>query len=1130
MYLFHIIGRKGLRMLIINCINTCGRWLIFVLAAILVAFCNSSMQAQVVQKDTVWQLNADTASTNLWLGGYSDAENTRIEGPIYHQFSIGFQPMRYLQITNLDTVPIHTPRVIINQSRMFYTREMAASEALQNTQTPKEKAWSMFNFVRQNRVHLDAPEHTHSAETHDPIKVLSVYGFGFCDDAANTLRRLSQVAGYPALEWGITAHSLAEVDFGMGMSLLDPDIEVFYPNYNHSKWIGKDDAVFDRYLISRVHHYGRSQPFIPASARYVASMFVPFANLDNRITDTFQIRYTLRPQQQLQMHWDSVILEHRNFNNTTPGSAHKYIIGNAKWLHTLTPYTSGFQYQIDDTVNVKSDTTGLLPGFSPANPLVCADMVWKVHFPFPHLDHRIQLLLNLPNSDNVQVEWSLDSVLWQPVASFTGPKLGWDSCSLYNVLNPLVNAAIYSGFIRIRICQAHIALPAGIDSMSLLSITQISKNFQPHLNIGNNVLAFSHADTGVFRHVKIELGWQEEQLNRPPQVNPNPVYPGVGLQTDTALIRFRWGHAWDPDGDPIAEYHFRLSDRPDMLYPIAPNYDRYISPSGSLLPAFRPEVPGFLEHGQTYYWQVRARDAKGLWGDWGPVWNFTPRCVMQPHFSGFQVSDTAFTLLFQPSNFGKVPVSYEIHASNEMYGFTPESSTRIGITQHNYFHVPHASNQPPPAFYRIIAVDSFGQKSAPSVTFDAPFPYVFGPNRYLILPDSNFTLQLKGNRRTFTWFHYFYPDTLHYDAWVSPISYPPFLTWDSQNAVFTGSIDTLQARTMLFDSALYQIQFQVIAPQVQPQFQIIQLESGVQNRKPLPSANHQAPVLGQAFQDTIFLLDGDAFYGDTHTWRMLQGPAWLQLQANNDTLILQGIPDYAALHDTIWKIEVVDYRGLADTLTIQIQYTHINQPPQINSLPDTTIYAFQMYQYPIHVLDPDAILGDTFLLTLVQAPAWLSYNPLNRELQGFPFPYSNQSSPVKIRVQDMHGDSAEQQFVIYVKQMIGMDTLDLDSTLAEIVLDDAISTGISNIIVFPNPLYQAAKMRIELVQNAFLKISIYSTEGKQIRSVFQGYRESGVRQMNLNTEGLSSGLYLLNLELQNEHGEQQFHTTRIIIP
>jgi hypothetical protein len=335
---------------------------------------------------------------------------------------------------------------------------------------------------------------------------------------------------------------------------------------------------------------------------------------------------------------------------------------------------------------------------------------------------------------------------------------------------------------------------------------------------------------------------------------------------------------------------------------------------------------------------------------------------------------------------------------------------------------------------------------------------------------------------------------------------------------------------MLFDSTLYQIQFQVIAPQVQPQFQIIQLESGVQNRKPLPSANHQAPVLGQAFQDTIFLLDGDAFYGDTHTWRMLQGPTWLQLQAFNDTLILQGTPNYAALHDTIWKIEVVDYRGLADTVTIQIQYAHINMPPQINSLPDTTVYAFQMYQYPINVSDPDAILGDTFLLTLVQAPAWLSYNPLNRELQGFAATFSNQSFPVTIRVQDAHGDSAVQQFELYVKQMIGMDSLDTDSTLAEIVLDEAISTGISNIIVFPNPLDQAAKMRIALAQNAFLKISIYSTEGKQVRSVFQGYRESGVRQMNLNTDGLSSGLYLLRLEVQNELGEQQFHTTRIIIP
>ncbi len=34
---------------------------------------------------------------------------------------------------------------------------------------------------------------------------------------------------------------------------------------------------------------------------------------------------------------------------------------------------------------------------------------------------------------------------------------------------------------------------------------------------------------------------------------------------------------------------------------------------------------GLLTPDKRYYWRVRAKDAKGVWGQWSKTWSFTPR-------------------------------------------------------------------------------------------------------------------------------------------------------------------------------------------------------------------------------------------------------------------------------------------------------------------------------------------------------------------------------------------------------------------------------------------------------------------------------------------------------------------------
>ena len=72
---------------------------------------------------------------------------------------------------------------------------------------------------------------------------------------------------------------------------------------------------------------------------------------------------------------------------------------------------------------------------------------------------------------------------------------------------------------------------------------------------------------------------------------------------------FQWKAATDPDGDAITDYHFQLSDHPEMRWPMSPNFDKYVSRTpdkGST--RYTLPRPGLLTHGKTYYWHVKAKD------------------------------------------------------------------------------------------------------------------------------------------------------------------------------------------------------------------------------------------------------------------------------------------------------------------------------------------------------------------------------------------------------------------------------------------------------------------------------------------------------------------------------------------
>ena len=62
-----------------------------------------------------------------------------------------------------------------------------------------------------------------------------------------------------------------------------------------------------------------------------------------------------------------------------------------------------------------------------------------------------------------------------------------------------------------------------------------------------------------------------------PTAPSEPVFPPRGGVADGTDVVFQWRPAADPDGDAIADYHFELSDRADMKWPLSMSFAKLIS-------------------------------------------------------------------------------------------------------------------------------------------------------------------------------------------------------------------------------------------------------------------------------------------------------------------------------------------------------------------------------------------------------------------------------------------------------------------------------------------------------------------------------------------------------------------------
>ncbi len=64
---------------------------------------------------------------------------------------------------------------------------------------------------------------------------------------------------------------------------------------------------------------------------------------------------------------------------------------------------------------------------------------------------------------------------------------------------------------------------------------------------------------------------------------------------------------------------------------------------------------------------------------------------------------------------------------------------------------------------------------------------------------------------------------------------------------------------------------------------------------------------------------------------------------------------------------------------------------------------------------------------------------------------------------------------------------------------------------YPNPFNPSTTISFNLSKSGVVTLKVYNLMGEEIKTLVDGYRESGIYTVNFNAEELASGMYLYRL-------------------
>jgi hypothetical protein len=678
-----------------------------------------------VAKRHVQEITATRVQYRVLQGGTMDGRNCRSPQGVWTPFEQTWESNRSVRMENVGEVDIVNPW-LSNGHNDFRDLRAIVARAVEPGMTDKEKAIALWWQQIQHRFHFQGD----NRELASPVKVLNVYGHNTCGNDSICLAGLWKTAGLKVAPARLVGHCVTQVFYDGGWHLLDGDMHSLYLLRDNETIAGEHDLVRDHDLIKRTHTQGILRPQGRAGDEWQSSIYVFDGDVtgDRNADRSAAMNMTLRPGEALVWRWG-----HTEPVKYFGSPQHKFVerICNGLWEYRPVFAKPVWRKGADSAEGIVSAGEGLA-----AEEGQTGVIVWTIRSPYVMVGGKLDV-----DGTGADFELSWDGKSWERVGTDLDP------------LFPRVGTARYTYLLRCRL-----AGPARLRGLRIVNDLQMAPLALPEMGIGENHFTYSDEspdpDSTAQRRVRITHEWVERSASKGPLAPAAAIRPQHQGEAAGTNAVFEWEPAADPDGDPIADYHFELSPRSDMKWPLSMSFAKLVSRTSDAGSArYTLKAPGELNPDCEYYWHVRAKDAEGVWGPWSATWSFTPRGPAPPeHVALDNDSEKQVSILrWSPGPRGTRPVVYRVYASDEkgftvsdepfsvaagIYDFHRKTSTKppsqfppnflaqTSATEMNVMGNGAAGSGGLKAYYRVVAVDAAGQRSGPSDYVEAPRPMI----------------------------------------------------------------------------------------------------------------------------------------------------------------------------------------------------------------------------------------------------------------------------------------------------------------------------------------------------------------------------------------------------------------------
>jgi len=612
-------------------------------------------------------------------GGTMDGENCRSPVGVgmgsWPALEQTWESNRSVRMENIGDTDVVNPWLSNGRNTFRTVAEIAAS-AIAPGMSDREKAMALWFQEIRHRYHFGGDNN----DLGDPVKVFNIYGHNTCGNDSICVAGLWRQAGLKVAPARLVGHCVTQVFFDNKWHVFDGDMHSMYLLRDCKTVAGEQDLVRDHDLVRRAHTQGILKPDIRGDDEWESSIYVFEGEVrgDRNCATGTSMNMTLRPGESITWRW----------GHPNPLKHH----GQMKPQHADTICNGLWEYQPDLSKELWKKGA-MIEGNT---------ITWAMRSPYVFVGGRV-------DADAGKWAVSFDGKTWEGA----GPSL--DKCF------PPEGSARYDYTLR---CELEPG--AKLTKLKIVNDVQMAPLALPGMVVGSN--EFVYTDASPSRRVRLTHDWVERSASRAPDAPGSALFPADNAPVKGTEIVFKWAAATDADGDAIADYHFELSDRADLRWPLSPHFYKLISRTADKGQAqYTLPSAGLLASDTKYYWHVRAKDAKGVWGPWSRTWSFTPQAPMPPA----EVALSAGVLRWKADASGKKPAKYRVYGSDEKgfsvsdepYKVTVGISKELPATFPANFVAETTSTEfavAGRAFYRVVAVDADGSRSGPSDYVAAP--------------------------------------------------------------------------------------------------------------------------------------------------------------------------------------------------------------------------------------------------------------------------------------------------------------------------------------------------------------------------------------------------------------------------